>query len=312
MLKKYNLETEEIQRILSLHESYKKTLMKEQAQATTKKSRAELEQFFSKAKALGCLKDQNLVFDSFFNIKGENRSYIKGPSKQDNTKVKRIYDDFTWSVVDPASGAIIRQGSWSCPQLQSKAPEEVNNKLNDSKKEGMKKAETTDLNDSQKDILAIIKPMGWFHEPKPSDVQIDQGFFEKLDLTNQFNQPKEGDEEFVDNSGLVNKWKKYFPITQFKEGFFVYKKAKPSLPTVTSQEGLKPTAESCKTAIETLWNDVQNPMSYSLTDQEKIDYKKMVEVCAQPENAGKFLLRFGLKDKLKDLVNSKYRINSRL
>jgi hypothetical protein len=309
MLKKYNLDTEEIQRILSLHESYKKTLMKEDT--TTKKSRAELEQFFSKAKALGCLKDQNLVFDSFFNIKGENRSYIKGPSKQDNTKVKRIYDDFTWSVIDPASGAVIREGSWSCPQLQSKEPVKGDNNLND-KKEGMKKAETSELGQTQMDVLKIIKPMGWFHEPKPSEVEIDQGFFEKLDLTNQFNEKKEGDDEFVDSSGLVDKYKKYFPSTQFKEGFFVYKKAKPSLPTVKSQQGLKPTTEACKIAIETLWNDVQNPMSYSLTDQEKIDYKKMVEVCTQPENAGKFLLRFGLKDKVKDLVNSKYRINSRL
>ena len=309
-MKKYNLETEEIQRILSLHESYKKTLMKEQA--TTKKSRAELEQFFSKAKASGCLKNIDFVIDSFFNKPGETRSYIKGPSKQNPNNVKRIYDDFTWTVVDPASGTIIRQGSWSCPQLQPKELEKVDNKPNDPKKEGMKMAETTDLNQSQKDILDIIKPMGWFHEPKPSDVQIDQGFFEKLDLSNQFNKPKEGDQEFVDNSGLVDKWNKYFPKTQFKEGFFVYKKAKPSLPTVTSQEGLKPTTEACKIAIESLWNDVQNPMSYSLTDQEKIDYKKMVEVCAQPENASKFLLRFGLKDKLKDLVNSKYRINSRL
>lgn len=309
MLKKYNLDTEEIRRILSLHESYKKTLIKEDT--TTKKSRAELEQFFSKAKALGCLKDQNLVFDSFFNIKGENRSYIKGPSKQDNTKVKRIYDDFTWTVVDPASGTVIRQGSWSCPQLESKETVKDGNGVND-KKEGMKKAETSELSQTQMDVLKIIKPMGWFHEPKPSEVEIDQGFFEKLDLSNQFNEKKEGDTEFVDSSGLVDKYKKYFPASQFKEGFFVYKKAKPSLPSVKRQEGLKPTTESCKIAIETLWNDVQNPMSYSLTDQEKIDYKKMVEVCTQPENAGKFLLRFGLKDKVKDLVNSKYRINSRL
>jgi hypothetical protein len=309
MLKKYNLETEEIQRILSLHESYKKTLMKEQT--TTKKSRAELEQFFSKAKALGCLKDQSLVFDSFFNKPGENRSYIKGPSKQDNTKVKRIYDDFTWSVVDPASGAVIRQGSWSCPQLQSKEPGKVDNKLDD-KKDGEKKGETTELSQSQKDVLSIIKPMGWFNEPAPSEVKVDQGLFEKIDLTGTKNAPKEGDEEFIDTEGLVAKYQKYFPATQFPNGFFIYKKAQSSLPTVTSKQGLKPTTESCKIAIETLWNDVQNPMSYSLTDQEKMDYKKMVEVCTQPENAGKFLLRFGLKDKVKDLVNSKYRINSRL
>jgi hypothetical protein len=309
MLKKYNLETEEIKRILSLHESYKKTLMKEQT--TTKKSRVELEQFFSKAKALACLKDQNLVYDSFFNKPGENRSYIKGPSKQDNTKVKRIYDDFTWSVVDPASGVVIRQGSWSCPQLQSKEPEKVDNELDD-KKDGMKKGKTTELSQSQKDVLAIIKPMGWFNEPAPSEVKVDQGLFEKIDLTGTKNVAKEGDEEFIDTEGLVAKYQKYFPATQFPNGFFIYKKAQSSLPTVTSKQGLKPTTESCKIAIETLWNDVQNPMSYSLTDQEKMDYKKMVEVCTQPENAGKFLLRFGLKDKVKDLVNSKYRINSRL
>ena len=300
-------DSEEVLRILSLHENYKKSLVVEQT-VTAPKNRTELVQFFAKAKANKCLNDPNLKYDAPYRTTGESRGYIKGPSNRYPGMDKRIYDDFTVEVIDPSSLAVIVSTTWACDALKNV----VDPNKDDPKKEGAKKGGTTDLNDNQKDILAIIKPMGWFHEPKPSDVQIDQGFFEKLDLTGAQNKPKEGDQEFVDNSGLVAKWKQYFPETQFKEGFFIYKKAKPSLPTVTSQEGLKPTTESCKTAIETLWNDVQNPMSYSLTDQEKIDYKKMVEVCAQPENAGKFLLRFGLKDKLKDLVNSKYRINSRL
>ena len=306
-MSKIKVSNEEVLRILSLHENYKKSLVVEQT-VTAPKNRTELIQFFAKAKANLCLTDPNLKYDAPFRTTGESRGYIKGPSNRYPGMDKRIYDDFSVEVIDPSSLAVIVKTTWACDALK----DVVDPNKDDPKKEGAKKGGTTELSQSQKDVLAIIKPMGWFHEPAPSEVKVDQGLFEKIDLTGTKNVAKEGDEEFIDTEGLVAKYQKYFPATHFPNGFFIYKKAQSSLPTVTSKQGLKPTTESCKIAIETLWNDVQNPMSYSLTDQEKMDYKKMVEVCTQPENAGKFLLRFGLKDKVKDLVNSKYRINSRL
>jgi len=295
MGKKYIIETEEVQRILSLHEGYKKTLMSEQAaSATNKKNRQELIQFFANAKANGCLTDQNLVYDAPYRLAGEDRSYIKGPSGSMKGKDKRVYDDFTYAIVEPATGVVLKQGTWTCSQLQPKKEEP--------KKEGPKP-----LNSNQTKVLDLIKPSGWFHEPAPTDVEVDQKLYQKLDLSGAKN-----DKDVSDDLGLVTKYSKYFPTTDFADGFFVYKKTSPQTPIVQRKAGLTVTAESCKIAIETLWDSVKNPNSYSLTDQEVSDYKRTAEICAQPENSEKFLLRFKLKDKLKDLVNSKYRINSRL
>jgi hypothetical protein len=297
MGKKYSIETEEVQRILSLHEGYKKTLVNEQAaSAATKKNRQELIQFFANARAYGCLTDPNLVYDSPFRLGTEDRSYIKGPSKSMKGKDKRVYDDFTYTIVEPATGVVLNQGVWVCAQLQPKKEEP--------KIEGPKP-----LNQNQIFVLSSLKPKGWLHEPAPTDVEVDQGLYQKLDLTGVNNvdlKKIEGGED------LLKQLSKWFPAKDFKDGFFVYKKTSPQTPTVQRKTGLTVTAESCKIAIETLWDSVKNPNSYSLTDQEVSDYKTTAEICAQPENSEKFLLRFRLKDKLKDLVNSKYRINSRL
>lgn len=295
MGKKYSIETEEVQRILSLHEGYKKTLVNEQAaSAATKKNRQELIQFFANAKSYGCLTDPNLAYDSPYRLGTEDRSYIKGPSGSMKGKDKRVYDDFTYAIVEPATGVVLKSGPWPCPQLQ---PTKV-----EPKKEGPKP-----LNPNQTKILELIKPSGWFHEPAPTDVEVDQKLYQKLDLSGTKNV-----EGVSDDLGLVDKYSKYFSKTEFPDGFFLYKKSNNQTPIVKRKAGLTVTAESCKMAIENLWNSVKNPNSYSFSDQEVSDFKTIAEICAQPENSEKFLLRFGLKNKLKDLVNSKYRINSRL
>jgi hypothetical protein len=297
MKTKYITETKEVQRILSLHERYKKTLMNEQvASATNKKNRQELIQFFASAKAYGCLTDQNLVYDAPFRLATEDRGYIKGPSGSMKGKDKRVYDDFTYAVVEPATGVVLKQGPWTCTQLQPK-------------KEEPKKETPKPLSLTQNKVLELIKPLGWFHEPAPTDVEVDQKLFQKINLTQ--NAVNDSLKDIEGGGDLVSNYSKYFPTTDFKE-FFIYKKTNPQTPNVQRKAGLTVTSESCKIAIETLWDSVKNPNSYSLTDQEVSDYKRTTEICAQPENSEKFLLRFRLKDKLKDLVNSKYRINSRL
>ena len=300
MGKKYNIETEEVQRILSLHEGYKKTLVNEQAaSASTKKNRQELIQFFANAKSYGCLTDPNLAYDSPYRLGTEDRSYIKGPSMSMKGKDKRVYDDFTYAVVEPVTGVVLKQGAWACSQLQPKKEEP--------KKDVTVNNAPKPLNSNQNKVLELIKPSGWFHEPAPTDVEVDQNLYQKLDLSGTKNA-----EGVSDDLGLVSKYSKYFTTADFPNGFFVYKKTSPQTPTVQRKAGLTVTAESCKIAIENLWNSVKNPNSYSFTDQEVSDFKSTAEICAQPENSEKFILRIRLKDKLKDLVNSKYRINSRL
>ena len=165
------------------------------------------------------------------------------------------------------------------------------------------------LDANQNKALELLKPSGWFHEPAPTDVEVDQNLYQKLDLTGA----KNGDLKDVEGGqDYVTKYSKFFPSTNFPNGFFVYKKTS-QIPTVQRKAVPTVTAESCKIAIETLYDSVENPNNYKdLSDTEVSDYKKVAEICAQPANSEKFLLRFGLKNKLKVLVNSKYRINSRL
>jgi hypothetical protein len=159
------------------------------------------------------------------------------------------------------------------------------------------------LDSNQNKVLELLKPLNWFHEPAPTDVEVDQNLYQKLDLTGT----KNVDLKNVDGGeDLVNKYSKYFPAANFDKGFFVYKKTKDTEPSVTKNNGIKPTPESCKIAIENLWNTVDKPNRYQLNDKEIADYKREAELCSESPDI--FLLRFGLKNKLKDLVNSKYRI----
>lgn len=281
MDKKYNIDTEEIQRILSLHEGYKKTLVNEQvASEVIKKNRQELIQFFANAKSYGCLTDPNLAYDAPYRLGTEDRSYIKGPSISMKGKDKRVYDDFTYAVVEPATGVILKSGPWSCPQLQPKKEEP---KKEEPKKEGPKP-----LDSNQSKVLELIKPKGWFHDPAPTDVEVDQKLFEKMNLA-----------DVLTDLGKV--YSKYF--TNFvTPGFFVYRKITAQNPE-QSKLGSKVvvTTESCKAAIESLYNNMKNQGTYPLSTEELTNYKTTAKLCAEPANSQKFMLRFGLKNKLKAL-----------
>lgn len=288
-MSKVKIESEEVLRILTLHENYKKGLVVEQAQ---KRNRVELIQFFATAKANGCLPAQGLDYENPKRMTGEDKAYIKGPSASMKGMDKRVYDDFTVAVVDPTSGAVLKTGTWSCKGLEPV-------------KEDPNKPKPLDAN--QKRVLEIIKPSGFFNEPAPTDVEVDLGKFVKIDLTGTKN------DEGIDDGGLVEKYSKYFPESDFPKGFFVYKVVN-TLPTadVSRKSKVEVTAESCKTAIENLWNYNDSPRNFPLNAQEIADNRVIVETCAEPANRSKFILRFGLKDKLKDLVNSRLRIKSKI
>lgn len=298
-MSKVKIESEEVMRILTLHENYKKKLVVEQAQ---KRNRVELIQFFATAKANGCLPAQGLDYENPKRMTGEDRAFIKGPSASMKGMDKRVYDDFTVEVVDPTSGAVLKKGDWSCKQMEPKKP--VEPKKEEPKKEDPNKPKPLDKN--QNDVLAIIKRQGWFNEPAPSDVQVDLGNFQKIDLTGEKN-----GEDFDDTTGFIEKYQKYFPSSSFPNGFFVYKK-NATQRTNTRRERVEVTGESCRAAIENLWNNVYNPKSFGSDEYttEQIENDKFTATqCAEPVNANKFLLRQGLKKKLIDLSKSKHRIN---
>jgi len=297
-MSKIKVNSEEVLRILSLHENYKKSLVVEQT-TTAPRNRTELIQFFAKAKANLCLTDPNLKYDAPYRTTGESRGYIKGPSNRYPGMDKRIYDDFTAEVIDPSSLAVIVKTTWACDALKPVEP-----KKEETKKEDPNKPKP--LNKNQNDVLAIIKKQGYFNEPAPSDVQVKLGNFDKIDLTG-----KKNSEDFVDEGGLIEKYSEYFLDTDFPNGFFVYKK-RTTPRSNARRERVAVTAESCRIAIENLWNSVNNPKSFGDEEytQEQIENDKYTATqCAEPINASKFLLRQGLKNKLVDLSKSKYRIN---
>jgi hypothetical protein len=297
-MSKIKVSNEEVMRILSLHENYKKSLVVEQTKPTTR-NRTELIQFFAKAKANLCLTDPNLKYDAPFRTTGESRGYIKGPSNRYPGMDKRIYDDFSVEVIDPSSLAVIVKTTWACDALKPVEPEKEEQKNEDPNK-------PKPLNKNQNDVLAIIKKQNFFHEPAPSDVQIKLGNFDAVDLTNKKNVAG-----FADEDKLIEKYSEYFPEADFPQGFFVYKK-RTTTPSNMRRERVQVTGESCRIAIENLWNNVNNPKSFGGDDYtpEQIENDKFTATkCAEPVNASKFLLRQGLKNKLIDLSKSKYRIN---
>lgn len=286
------INSEERHRILSLHEEIKekskKVVLEQTATNPSLKNRAELLKFFETARTNGCLTDNTLDYNSVFHIVGQTRAYIKGPSKSQQGMVKRIYDDFTWEVVDPKTGNALKNGKWTCDVLQKK-PEPP-------------KPEPPKLNSNQLKVLELLKPKGWFHEPAPTDVEVEQKLFDKMNIADA-------------STELGTLYSKYF-TDYAPKGFFVYKKnvRQPS-EVITKNETKPPTVESCKAAIENLLNSLESPNNYPLTPEEIAQNKAMAEKCAEPANAEKFLLRFGLKNKLKKLVNAsdaRYRVVSRL
>lgn len=290
-MSKVKIESEEVMRILTLHENYKKELVIEQSQ---KRNRVELIQFFATAKANGCLPAQGLDYENPKRMTGEDKAYIKGPSASMKGMDKRVYDDFTVAVVDPTSGAVLKTGTWSCKGLEP-VKEDPN--------------KPKPLTNNQQKVLEILKRSEYFNEPAPTDVEVDLGKFEKVDLTGTKN-----DKDFKDPDMIVQTYSKYFPAADFPNGFFVYKAVKGLPDTPARKTRAEVTAQSCKVAIENLWNYVNNPRNpgFSLTPQEIADNRETVEICAEPNNKDKFVFRFGLKDKLQDLVNSRLRIKSKI
>lgn len=261
MANKSKIDNEEIKRILSLHESFKRKTLKEQVQPSLPekkvKNRQELSEFFSKAKSFGCINDSNMDFSKFYRTPGEVRAYIKGPSRTKPGFEKRFYDNFTWAGVDPKNNNKIDiEGKWACAKMfETPAPQKDAN---------------------QKKVLEILGTMGWFAEPAPTKVELDQGLFSKVDLSG-----KDTDEDVVNaNSMNTDIIEKFGDGKYFKEIFHIYKKEKP-VTNLQRVEREKPNRENCRIATENLFNEIERPRQYRMSSKERKDALEMFRDCAQ-------------------------------
>ena len=148
---------------------------------------------------------------------------------------------------------------------------------------------TEPLDRNQTQVLKMVKEIGWTNEPAPTDVEVDAGLFEKMNLADP-------------NSELGKTYSKYFPKFS-TTGFFVYK------PKTVAQPAAQPTTgnpvittESCRTAIEGLYNNKRSPRTYPLSPELIAQYNDTVLTCAEPANKSKFLLKFGLEKKLREVL----------
>jgi hypothetical protein len=281
-MKNIKIDTNEVQRILFLHENYKNTLLREQSK---EKTREEVLKWFADAKRAGCLKDPNLNYNSVFKTKSDDgtfKYFIKGPSNSMKDKIKRVYDDYTVEIVDPTTGNSLRSLKWECsPQ--------------DSPTQSVPKS----LNANQLFILNELEKLGWSNTPVPTDVEVDNKMFLKMDLTGTDVDTNVGLSEA--DKLLVDRYKKWF--ADYPNGFFVYKRnlGFQSPDKIEREDKVEVTIESCKTAIERLHNNLLNPRTHPLTTKQKTNFRETAITCNEPANKGKFFAKFALNRKVKKL-----------
>lgn len=266
--------------ILEMHSRMKKKIVKEQQIPSID---IDVESQLNDLLKNGCVKYGKVV-----PLKKTNPPQYQFAIKQESSsnpgKVRYLFVDKKYAIFE---NGIMTMGkdSWACSKPEPKKEEPV-----------ASVAATKQLNANQIKVLEILKQKGWFHEPAPTDVEVEQGLFEKLNLS---------DAENPSNNPLVTQYNKWFK-DDYPNGFFVFKKV-----TAQNPEEIKPstkvevTTQSCKAAIESLYNNMTSPMTYPLSNEEKSNFRITAKTCAEPANSSKFLLRFGLKNKVKELQNSR-------
>jgi hypothetical protein len=148
--------------------------------------------------------------------------------------------------------------------------------------------------------MEFLKPLRWFNTPVPTDVEVDNKMFLKMDLTG-LNDKINQELSSTDNA-LVDRYKQWF-VKDYPNGFFVYKRNTGTQAPTEIGKGarVETTIESCKTAIESLHNNLISPRTYPLEPEEKTIFRNTTRTCIEPANKGKFFARFGLKNKVKEL-----------
>lgn len=271
---KNNLISEsEVKEILSMHKSLKEQDEKKISLDVT----SDLVKL-RKAITAGCLKNGKILTNA-----NQSKYVYRATSKTGKTV------DFT-ADMNYKFGDGSKSGKWKCDEIaQMEASAQTAALIS-------AQVEKTKLDDNQTKVLELLKPKGWFHEPAPTDVEVDQGLFEKLNLADIADQSK---------NPYGFKYGKWFS-NKFPTGFYIYKK-------IVDQEQEKTTlgtkveisAQSCKAAIESLYNNMTSPHTYPLTAEDLKSYKDTTTICSEPANKQKFILRFALKNKLDKLLKEK-------
>jgi hypothetical protein len=282
-MKKNFISESEVKEILSMHKSLKEADEKLELVDVT----VDLVKL-RKAIAAGCLKSGKILTNAN-QTKYVYRVITKSGKTVDFTA------DMNYKFLDGS-----KTGKINCPDVTQMTPSPSQNGQpmsatvsNSDANTTLTPIEDTKLDANQIKVLEMLSSKyGWFHEPAPTEVEVEDGLFEKLNLVDM-------------TTDLGRKYGKYFEV-KFPKGFYIYKKITSKKPDEVKLAAKKEVStESCKAAIETLFNNMESPGSYELTSEDYKNYQTIAKLCAEPANRDKFLLRFGLKNKVKELQNAR-------
>jgi hypothetical protein len=274
-MKNFRITEEEVSNILSMH----KVLMNEQMSKSVDVNNPEYKVLIDGIKK-NCLSGGKEILKDDY-----GKYYYRKPSIKEPGKEIDFFADMTYKFIDGS-----KSGKWKCEGLIELNTVQDNSTQSDPKT----------LNANQLKVLEFIKPLRWSNTPIPTDVEIDNGMFLKMDLSKQDGGGVEYKDLSKEDISLASKYYKYF--TGLTNGFFVYKKVGTQTPTdIGKGSRVEITIESCKMAIESLYNNMESPRSYPLENEDKNNYKNTAKICIEPANKGKFFGRFGLKSKVDKL-----------
>lgn len=135
---------------------------------------------------------------------------------------------------------------------------------------------TVKFSQTNLDALNELKKQGFYYmENPPSQFKVDQGEYVKLDITGK---DTKNPAEYVN---LVTSFSKYFP--EFKESLYVYKST-PQEKTAGRGEKVEVTKESCQTAVFELERLMDEPNSFSLTNDQIVAHIQTAKRCQDKGN----------------------------
>jgi hypothetical protein len=247
----------EVSQILSMHKSLKE-------QDEIKKVTDETSDLVKLNNAItaGCLKGGKLYTNT-----DQTKYVYRATSK--SGKTVDFTADMNYKFTDGS-----KSGKWKCDEIGK-----------------IEQTSTTSLNDNQRTVLELLRPLNWTNTPKPTDVEVDLGLYQKMNLSDE-------------TTELGKIYSKYFS-NDYPKGtndFYVYKKTVTQPNAPGKVERVEATAESCKTSIESLYNHMRSPNTYPIEDSTKRSYVSTAQRCAEPANKRLFLLRFGLDKKLESIA----------
>lgn len=211
---------------------------------------------------------------------------IKKQSTQDPNQFVYLYADFRYAKM-VGNRLVLQNEEWKLGEKQN-----TETKVSTTN-------EPKPLDRNQLKVLEILNKQNWKASPVPTDVEIDQNLYEKIDLTNksQDEKVKQTNEKY---KKIIDDYSRYF---QDRDSFFVYLKNE-NVPSenIEKVSGKKENRQNCRRAIDNLINNMDKPNRYPLTTQQIDDNVKVIKICSEQK------LLFNLRDDKLDRINRKYGI----